>query len=775
MQIESKRIMRRLVVYLTIILLSLSLISYAAVNKMADLTGDLYIHPFTVSAAVFRINADILRVRHADNNLVSASTPEEVQIYQAIINQTDARVLADFQLVEERYLGDPATVHEALQAFSAWKSIREEVISLALQGRRQEAADLAKLADVPQAAEVESKLTILSDFAKNRAESFYADAQEIRKKVLGLVLLSSTLALLLAGFLFRKAINMEDILQKNNEQLEAAVKERTGELAAANQQLIAHSEELTAMNNELTAMNEGIAALNEELEMRIEERTADLTAANEELTTTEEELRAQLTELLETQEALHREMALTNAVFDSVPGMLYLYDDQGKLVRWNKQHEEMTGYSEQELSQMHLTDWYKGDDETIAHITQRVQKALQKGFADAEANLQSKEGIKIPMYFTAVPLVIEGKTYFAGIGIDITERKLANEKLKHLALYDPLTQLYNRGYFEKAMQRLDKRYTGSVGLIICDVDGLKLINDTLGHQQGDIMLTELASILTRCFRSTDIVARIGGDEFAVIIVDVTETLIQTSCEQVQTEISRYNADNRSIPISLSTGYAIAADPAVSMSELYKAADYNMYREKLLREQSSRNAIVQTVMKLLEVRDLITEEHAERLQDLVSGLGYRMGLPEGKIIELRLLAQFHDVGKVGIPDRILMKPGPLTPEEMAEMQRHCDIGYRIALLSPELAPLADWILKHQERWDGSGYPLGLAGEAIPLECRILAIADAYDAMTSNRPYRKAMSSDAALNELKCCSGKQFDPTLVKLFIDVWGNKESSQKA
>ena len=134
-------------------------------------------------------------------------------------------------------------------------------------------------------------------------------------------------------------------------------------------------------------------------------------------------------------------------------------------------------------------------------------------------------------------------------------------------------------------------------------------------------------------------------------------------------------------------------------------------------------------------------------------------------DLRLLAQFHDIGKVGIPDRILLKPGPLEPEEVIEMRRHCEIGHRIAQSSPDLLPVADWVLKHQEWWNGEGYPLGLAGERIPVECRILSIADAYDAMTSDRPYRAAMTQRAAIEELRRCRGSQFDPVLVDQFITL----------
>lgn len=144
----------------------------------------------------------------------------------------------------------------------------------------------------------------------------------------------------------------------------------------------------------------------------------------------------------------------------------------------------------------------------------------------------------------------------------------------------------------------------------------------------------------------------------------------------------------------------------------------------------------------------------------------MGLSEMRIqADLRLFAQFHDIGKVGIPDQILFKNGPLTLEEMVIMKRHCEIGYRIAQASPDLLPIAEWILKHHEWWNGKGYPLGLKGEEIPLECRILAIADAYDAMTNDRPYRKALTREEALSEIKKCSGTQFDPRLVDMFLKM----------
>jgi diguanylate cyclase (GGDEF)-like protein/PAS domain S-box-containing protein len=373
-------------------------------------------------------------------------------------------------------------------------------------------------------------------------------------------------------------------------------------------------------------------------------------------------------------------------------------------------------------------------------------------------------------------LNIEGKTlyYEASLNLcnsdkivaivrDITEKKIAESHLYDLSVHDTLTGLFNRNYFENHMIKLQNRGVSNVGLVIFDLDGLKLINDALGHNVGDEYLISTAKILSSIFIETCIIYRIGGDEFVVLMWNTCEKEIEKICNNFNKKIEEFNSIKNSIPLSISLGYFFTNGEKYNLQEMFKEADKRMYREKLHKKQSPKSDLVNTMKKMLEVRDFNTENHANRLEDLITGLAISVGLPKKDIADICLLAQFHDIGKIGISDSILLKPGKLNEVEMEEMKRHSEIGYRIAQTSTDLIPISDWILKHHERWDGKGYPFGLKGPEIPLQCRILSIVDAYDAMTNDRPYRKAMKKQTALLELKKCTGSQFDPDLIENFL------------
>jgi diguanylate cyclase (GGDEF)-like protein len=348
---------------------------------------------------------------------------------------------------------------------------------------------------------------------------------------------------------------------------------------------------------------------------------------------------------------------------------------------------------------------------------------------------------------------------------DITERKIMEERLRHLSLHDTLTGLYNRAYFEEEMRRLESGRFNPVGIVLCDVDGLKLVNDTLGHESGDCLLIEAANVIKKAMRQGDMVARIGGDEFAALLPHSDLETVEGICYRIRDAIKDFNTGCSGLTLSISLGYSVADLVPNNMGSLFKEADDNMYREKMMHRQSASSAIVKTLMKALEERDFFTEGHADRLQRMVESMAGTIGMSSRGMADLRLLAQFHDIGKVGIPDRVLFKPGPLTADETKIMNMHCEIGYHISQSAAVLMDIGEWIHKHHEWWNGEGYPMGLKGEEIPLECRILSLADAYDAMTSSRPYRTAMTHQEAVAEITKYAGSQFDPNLVPSFLKI----------
>ncbi|UNC93394.1 histidine kinase N-terminal 7TM domain-containing protein [Candidatus Contubernalis alkaliaceticus] len=366
---------------------------------------------------------------------------------------------------------------------------------------------------------------------------------------------------------------------------------------------------------------------------------------------------------------------------------------------------------------------------------------------------------------SAVLIEWEGNPAVLGLISDITDRKRYEEQLTYLSLHDQLTGLYNYTFFEEELNRLSKSRDYPITIIAADVDGLKFINDTMGHDRGDKLLKICAKVLKKSLRESDILARVGGDEFTVLLPRTENKKGKEIVERIRLQVVRYNKQFIHLPLSISLGIATAKNQQECLRETYKKADDLMYRSKILHGSGARSQIMSTLLAALSERDFITEGHTQRLSKLCKVMGEMMDLSSRQIIDLVLLAQVHDLGKVGIPDHILFKKGPLTEDEWEIMRQHPEKGYRIAVSSPELKEVAELILKHHERWDGNGYPLGIKGKEVPVECRILSIVDAFDAMTNDRPYQKGKSKEEAVEELRRCAGTQFDPELVEKFLSV----------
>jgi len=289
---------------------------------------------------------------------------------------------------------------------------------------------------------------------------------------------------------------------------------------------------------------------------------------------------------------------------------------------------------------------------------------------------------------------------------EITERKGIEARLKHESLRDPLTALYNRAYFEEEMRRLDGARQYPVTIISTDVDGLKLINDCMGHQKGDELLRAYGVVLQKTFRKSDVIARVGGDEFSVILPRTGEEVAARLGRRLDEEIRLHRKQQPDAPISISYGTATAYGPEYSLDQMVADADKDMYKDKISRTTSMENGIIGVLVSMLAAKDKLKEGHAARLTSLVQRMGREIGLLPRDITDLVLLSEVHDLGKVCVPDEVLFKKDPLTKDEREQARQHATVGYRIARYSPRLAPVAEAILYHHEWWDGSGYPIGL---------------------------------------------------------------------
>ena len=354
------------------------------------------------------------------------------------------------------------------------------------------------------------------------------------------------------------------------------------------------------------------------------------------------------------------------------------------------------------------------------------------------------------------------------------ERKSSEEKIKHLSFHDSLTGLYNRAYFEEELERCNFPRYYPLSIVMLDVNGLKVINDTFGHQEGDIFLKHLSQILTSLSRQGDILARIGGDEFAILLPSTTSEEAHSFCERIKKVCQQDKIEPTYLRLNVSLGHATQEGEYKNINSLFKEADRNMYQDKLFNSKSREKHFLEVFRIILAERDPHTFDHAQRLQELALSLGKKVGLSEYQLGNLKLLALLHDIGKIGIPDSILFKTYILTPSEWKKMREHSRIGYRMAKNIPDFAPIAQEILYHHERWDGTGYPEGLKGEKIPLLSRIISIIDAYDVMQSRRPYKAPISKTKALKEIERCAGTQFDLQLVEIFLKIEKNNASREK-
>lgn len=481
------------------------------------------------------------------------------------------------------------------------------------------------------------------------------------------------------------------------------------------------------------------------------------------------EMHSMQKELERVNQKMRNELQYLHTTLHSIGEGVICTDKWGAITMMNQVAQNLTGWDENSAQgEDFLTVFNIINENSRVRQIDPVAQVLETREMVELANhsiLISKNGIERPITDNAAP-IRNGDGEIEGVVLvfrDVTDEKKHISEIEYLSLHDQLTGLYNRRFYSEELKRLDTSRRLPLTLVMSDVNGLKIINDSFGHEAGDKLIRKTAEILKQCFRSDDILCRYGGDEFIAILPNTDAELAESIIRRVQQKISENQPKNGILSVSFGMDSKVSENQRIS--DVLKCAEDNMYKKKMIDSPSVRGATINTVINTLFEKNSREEAHSKRVSELATRLAVSLKLPSAQIDKVRTAGLMHDIGKIIVPDDVLENPGNLSDVEQANIRKHPEIGFRILNCSPEMAELSQAILQHHERWDGSGYPSGIAGKEIDICARIIAIADAYDAMTSVRPYRNAMTPENAMNEILDNAGKQFDPELAGIFVTM----------
>ena len=561
--------------------------------------------------------------------------------------------------------------------------------------------------------------------------------------------LLSVLLLLVASILFVGMSNR--YLQPIRELINASSAFSSGELTR--RATLSRHDEIGELVEAFNGMADTISVQVENLEGLVRERTRDFEQANRTLEESEDRLRL---------------------ILDSTAEAIYGLDREGRCTFCNASCVSLLGYqSPKELlgRNMHeavhhsLRDGqpYDEDDCPIFHAIRDKQ-----GVQVSEDTFWRADGSSVEVSYHAYPQLREGKLMGAVVSfMDITESKRAQERIRYLGTHDALTGLFNRPAFDEAMRQAEREELEPVSILFGDVNGLKLTNDIFGHEAGDLLLKTSADILMRICREEDTVARVGGDEFTVLLpftgtqgaLQLRDRILQAFSE---TTVS-------SIRCSISVGVATRTESGVRLEDVLKQAEEEMYKAKALERKRNDNTLIGNLMDTLFEKAPMEKEHAEAVGRICARIGKALSLPEPDMRRLREAARLHDIGKIVLDERELglseLQNIHAFENPLSEaFRRHVLVGYRILNLSGDTVDLAESVLAHHEHWDGSGYPKGIQGEEIPLISRILSLAEHYEDQMHARNH-DTMGVEAIEAYFRKGAGTLFDPHLVEVFLQL----------
>ena len=557
----------------------------------------------------------------------------------------------------------------------------------------------------------------------------------------------------------KKLLKSNKIISKENPEIE----ELKAELVIADKETEKLKAELVTADKEKGKQAAELVTADKELALykdEIEDLRAELVFANKQIVIQAKSISALMKDAIENH--------LLEKTLMSIGDALIATDIYDNVKFLNKAAETMTGWAHKNAIRKPISKVYKIINVKTGNkvnniIAEVITSSLNRQQYDPY-KLLKKDGTEVLIEDSAA-LILNQQNEPLGVVIvfrDYTEKWERLNKMKFLSFHDELTSLYNRRFYEEELKRMDTKRNLPLSLIMCDVNGLKLINDSFGHNAGDELLRISAHAISEVCRTDDMAARIGGDEFVIMLPKTNADDAALLIERIK---SHYKGEKvNGLEISISFGTETKVDETQNINDIFILAEKRMYKHKIHESSIIKRRTINLITEMIYEKNREEPNHCKNVSTLVEALAKQMGFNIDNINQMVLLGLMHDIGKIGIADIILFKDEKLDKFEFEEIKKHPQIGYSILNSVSEFSGLSDFILSHHERWDGTGYPRGLKGEEIPIQSRMLALCDSYDVMINEQPYKKAISKDEAVEEIMRCSGTQFDPTLAKIFIE-----------
>jgi len=469
-------------------------------------------------------------------------------------------------------------------------------------------------------------------------------------------------------------------------------------------------------------------------------------------------------------EALDESEDRFRTIFEKAPiGIGIFNTNTGHLYQVNSKFAEILGRTIEELATL---DWKSySHPEEIQENIDKLEQLKKKKIASFRMNKRyiKPDGSLVWVNMMIVPFKAESISDMHLCMIeDITEKKQKEEEIIYLSYHDSLTGLYNRTFFEEEKRRFDASRRLPMSVVMGDVNGLKLINDSFGHSAGDSLLREIGGMLKDTCRAEDVLARIGGDEFVILLYGTGTAGAERLCQRIYKACKTYEKkpDKQTFYLSISLGHATKTTNELNIDDLLREAEHMLYRKKNPERKKVRTTIMNAVKKQLIAKNFESPVQNNNLMKITILLGEKLNLTPEKIKQLQLLQETHDMGELSLDEKLLSKDiSSYTPEELEDYKKHTETGYRVALAVPEMNDIASDILAHHENWDGTGYPRGLKGEDIPLLARMICILDAYHEALRNNETVEAVDALNISDYLMEGSGTKFDPSILKEFLEL----------